>query len=95
MRTFTLLRLDDPSGVSGTGTVAEGVEFSDGRCALRWVAPGVPSGTGTYDSIQDVLCIHGHGGATRVVWTEDASRQPTPLTRVAEIMGVSPSTRFS
>jgi hypothetical protein len=75
MRTFTLFRHHDVSGVSGTGTVAEGVVFSDGRCALRWVAPDVPSGTGTYDSIGDVIRIHGHRGATSVVWrNEDAPR---------------------
>jgi hypothetical protein len=72
MRTFILLRHHDASGVSGTGTVAEGVEFSDCRCALRWVAPNAPASTGTYDSIEDVVRIHGHGGATSVVWTVEA-----------------------
>jgi hypothetical protein len=72
MRTFILLRHHDASGVSGTGTVAEGVEFSDCRCALRWVTPDAPASTGTYDSIEDVLRIHGHGGATSVVWTVEA-----------------------
>jgi hypothetical protein len=73
MRTFTLLRHHDVSEVSGTGTVAEGVVFSDGRCALRWCAPDVPAGTGTYDSIEDVIRIHGHGGATSVVWRTEAA----------------------
>jgi len=34
-RPFVLRRLVDETGVSGTGVVAEGVEFSDGTVALR------------------------------------------------------------
>ena len=34
-RRFLLLREEDISGVSGTGIVAEGIEFYDGVCALR------------------------------------------------------------
>ena len=38
MRVFALIRDVDVSGVSGTGVVAEGVQFSDGTCVLRWTA---------------------------------------------------------
>ena len=31
MNSFILRRLEDVSGVSGTGVVAEGVEFSNGK----------------------------------------------------------------
>jgi hypothetical protein len=37
-RPFVLRRLVDETGVSGTGVVAEGVEFSDGTVALRWLS---------------------------------------------------------
>ena len=37
MRLFKLQRKVDCSGVSGTGVVAEGVEFDDGQVALRWL----------------------------------------------------------
>ena len=67
-RLFELHRDHDVSGVSGTGVVAEGVEFSDGTCVVRWRS-GVGS-TGVWHSIKDVEAIHGHGGATRVVWLE-------------------------
>jgi hypothetical protein len=36
MRRFRLQRLEDESGVSGVGYVAEGCESTDGRVALRW-----------------------------------------------------------
>lgn len=66
MRTFTLQRDTDVSGVSGTGRVAEGVQFSDGVCVIRWY--GVHQSTVVWPSIESVEAIHGHGGATRIVW---------------------------
>ena len=70
MRLFMLVRDEDVTGVSGTGTVAEGVEFSDGRVALRWIV-GEHRSTVIWDSIESVTEIHGHNGATRLVWTSD------------------------
>lgn len=67
LRTFELHRTHDVTGVSGAGIVAEGVQFSDGRCAYRW--RGELATTVTADSIADVERIHGHEGRTRVVWT--------------------------
>ena len=64
-----LQRDEDETGISGTGQVAEGVEFTDGRVALHWTA-GTHRSTVTWDSIYDVEVIHGHGGRTRVVWVD-------------------------
>lgn len=66
MRTFHLQREHDPSGVSGEGIVAEGIEFSDGSCAMRWLVS--PGGLCVYGSVVDLLAVHGHGGASRVVY---------------------------
>jgi hypothetical protein len=55
------------TGVSGTGTVAEGVEFSDGTVVLKWCV-GDHRSTVFWDSITDVEAIHGHDGRTQVVW---------------------------
>lgn len=63
---FRLVRDRDVSGVSGTGLVAWGVRFPDGRVATRWHAEIAQ--TCTWDSIEHVEAIHGHGGATRVEW---------------------------
>jgi hypothetical protein len=68
MRTFVLQRKSDPSGVSGIGIVAEGVEFTDGKVALRWIAGDYRS-TVIWDDMASVEVIHGHHGATRVQWT--------------------------
>lgn len=65
MRLFELHRSEDVSGSSGTGIVAEGVIFTDGRVAMRWLTP--PCSTQNYDSIHDLERIHSHEGRTRVV----------------------------
>ena len=38
MRIFHFFRHEDASGVGGTGVVAEGVEFTNGWCAVRWLS---------------------------------------------------------
>lgn len=68
-RRFVLERAEDISGVSGVGTVAEGIVFSDGRVALRWVV-GEHRSTVTWDSIESVEKVHGHNGATAVRWVD-------------------------
>lgn len=70
MMLFSLVRDEDETGISGTGKVAEGIEFTDGRVALRWCV-GHSRSTTIWDSIDDVNAIHGHGGKTRVVWHKD------------------------
>lgn len=69
MRMFRLLRRQDASGVSGTGQIAEGIEFSDGTVALRWTGRPYVS-TVFYDSIRAVEAIHGHGARTRIIWND-------------------------
>lgn len=67
-RRFRLMRHEDVSGVSGTGPVAEGVQFTDGAVALRWY--GDYPTTTVWDGIDSVIAIHGHGGATEVEWLD-------------------------
>lgn len=68
MKTFVLKRDIDETGVSGTGIVAEGVQFTDGNCAMRWLTE--TASTGFYASIEDLVFIHGHAGKTKVVFNE-------------------------
>ena len=62
---FYLERDEDVAGVSGTGRIAHGVMFDDGRVALRWLTER--ASTATYDHLVDVWRIHGHEGKTRLV----------------------------
>lgn len=70
MRRFYLQRKEDISGMSGTGKVAEGVEWSNGRVAIIWLSSS-PS-TGQYDSITALETIHTHNGKhdTKIVWVD-------------------------
>lgn len=66
MRRFSLIRHQDVTGVSGTGRVAEGVQFTDGVVAIRWF--GNNPSTALWQSIEAAMAIHGHGGATELRW---------------------------
>lgn len=67
-RAFHLVRDVDETGVSGTGVVAEGVEFSDGVVALRWPSRWPTSVVFHERGMESVEAIHGHGGKTRIVF---------------------------
>ena len=68
MKTFKLVREEDVSGVSGTGTVAEGVQFEDGQCVISWLSH--VHSIAIYPNVLQLEKIHGHEGRTRVVWDE-------------------------
>ena len=64
MQLLKLVRKEDPSGTSGLGHVAEVVVFSSGACVLSWLTR--PTSLGLYNSLEDMMLIHGHGGRTVV-----------------------------
>ncbi|SDM47213.1 hypothetical protein SAMN04487981_101632 [Streptomyces sp. cf386] len=68
-RLFHLQRDHDVSGVSGTGRVANGVLWPDGTVSLRWI--GERPSTVHWDRLADAEHVHGHGGATRIVWADE------------------------
>ena len=72
MKMFYLKRVEDESGVSGTGRIAQGFIFDNGKVALTWLSEH-PSVT-VYDSIGEVTAVHGHGGKTEVVMEPDFKR---------------------
>ena len=67
-RLFALVRTDDVSGVSGTGRVADGVQWPDGTVTMRWRT--TKATTVGADCIEDVVEIHGHDGRTTVAWSD-------------------------
>jgi hypothetical protein len=66
-RLFQLVRHTDVSGVRGTGTLADGVEWPDGAVILRWRGrwPVTSVWEGGLDAL---LAVHGQGGRTQVHW---------------------------
>ncbi len=75
-RTFHLQRDTDVTGVSGTGIVADGVEFPDGTAVLRW--RGEHASTVVWPSVATALTVHGHDGATRLVWADSDAAKAMP-----------------
>lgn len=69
IRRFIMIRSKDLTGISGTGVVAEGAVFSDGLSILRWLRS--PFALGVYPSLDDLITVHGHGGASQVVFMDE------------------------
>lgn len=69
IRRFVLMRNIDITGISGTGLVAWGVQFPDGKVVTRW--NGTVAQTCVWDSIADVEAIHGHNGSTEIKWLDE------------------------
>ncbi|MFJ5804835.1 hypothetical protein [Streptomyces sp. NPDC093093] len=74
-RPFVLVRDTDVSGVSGTGVVANGIQWPDGQAAIHWTGSPFPTTTPHPQGMESVTAVHGHGGATRVVWEPAAIPQ--------------------
>ena len=69
LRRFYFQRDIDETGISGTGKVAEGVVFPNGKCAFSWntkIASVV-----IYDSIEDAITVHSHGGKTKIIFVDE------------------------
>lgn len=69
MRRFVLKRNKDISGNSGTGVVAEGVLFSSGWVSMTWLSH--LNTVTVYHSMEVVRRLHGHDGATEVLWIDE------------------------
>lgn len=75
IRRFQLIRTQDVTGVSGTGLVAEGVQFSDGVAVVRWCV-GDHRSTVVWESVDAALAVHGHGGNTVLKWLDQPHAGP-------------------
>lgn len=76
-RLFRLVRHHDITGVSGTGMVAWGVQFPNGKVVLVWNTdtPAVA----VWDSLEAMLEVHGHQGSTVVEWLDTPPVVVRPL----------------
>lgn len=89
MKIFYLNRNEDESGISGTGRVAQGFIFDNGKVAVTWLSEH-PSVT-VYDSIGEVHAIHGHGGKTEVIMEPDYKKAFGELKSFVENFNLSDS----
>ena len=58
MRSFSLSRGEDSSGISGTGMVLEGVVFSTGVVVVHWLTPAPRGSMAFFDTMEQFLSIH-------------------------------------
>ncbi|MFF3884092.1 hypothetical protein [Streptomyces sp. NPDC001914] len=81
LATFRVYRDRDVSGISGTGVIAEGCQFSTGWVVTHWLDQPPMNEPKTdvwyHKGTGPITKVHGHGGATRIVWTseEDQARR--------------------
>jgi len=76
IRTFTVCRINDESGVSGTGIVIEGITLATGQCVVHWLYP-IPRGSiAIFDSISDFATVHikPHPGNETIITYEDGEQ---------------------
>jgi hypothetical protein len=65
IKEFYLKRVEDETGISGTGVVARGVILPSGSVCMEWST--FHSSICLYKNISDVEAIHGHHGKTLVI----------------------------
>jgi hypothetical protein len=63
---YEMWRRHDVSGISGKGRVAFLTEYPGGKVTLAWCSGEVHS-VSVYDSLDELMQIHGHDGATVLV----------------------------
>ncbi|MFF1498679.1 hypothetical protein ACFVZR_02075 [Streptomyces sp. NPDC058316] len=77
-RRFVLRRSVDVSGISGLGDVADGVLWPDGTASVRWRGEH-PSSVFWDRGRTSVELIHGHSGATGIVFLDSADEPAAPV----------------
>lgn len=68
MKMFQLLRLEDVSGVSGCGKVAEGCLFDTGEAVVHWL--GNHGSINIYKCLDDIIWVHGHNNKTKIIFED-------------------------
>jgi len=58
IRSFTVCRQHDQTGVSGEGVIIEGVVLASGHCIIHWLFPPPRGGIAIFDSLEDFLEVH-------------------------------------
>jgi hypothetical protein len=76
IRTFTVCRVNDESGVSGTGVVIEGITLATGQCVVHWLYPTPRGSIAIFDSISDFATVHikPHPGNETIITYEDGEQ---------------------
>lgn len=58
IRSFTVCRHHDETGISGEGVVIEGALLATGQCIVHWLYPPPRGGIAIFDSMSDFIKVH-------------------------------------
>jgi len=77
IRTFTVARQYDETGVSGEGVVIEGVTLATGQCVAHWLFPPPRGSIAVFDSMSDFITVHirPHPGNQTIITYDDGEQE--------------------
>ncbi|MBM08054.1 MAG: hypothetical protein CMF69_00520 [Magnetovibrio sp.] len=80
IKSFTVCRQSDETGISGEGIVIEGVVLATGQCVIHWLYPPPRGGIAIFDSMEDFLKVHviPHPGNKTIITFEDGEQRTYP-----------------
>ncbi len=76
VRPFYLFRHSDVNGMSGTGVVAVGVVWPNGKAHMQWVS--FKSSFEIHENVENLIEIHGHNGATELIYGDPPCEDKEP-----------------
>tara|TARA_B100000212_G_scaffold299014_1_gene243509 strand:- start:299 stop:676 length:378 start_codon:yes stop_codon:yes gene_type:complete len=76
IRTFTVCRQSDQTGISGEGVVIEGATFATGHTVIHWLTPAPRGSIAFFDAFDDFLKIHikPHPANNTIITFEDGEQ---------------------
>jgi hypothetical protein len=77
IRTFTVCRRSDETGISGEGIVIEGVTLATGQCIVHWLYPTPRGGIAIFDSMTDFIKVHieSHPSNKTIITYQDGEQE--------------------
>jgi hypothetical protein len=77
IRTFTVCRQSDETGVSGEGVVIEGAKLATGQAIIHWLYPPPRGGIAVFDSMDDFIKVHilPHPANKTIITYEDGEQE--------------------
>ena len=88
IRTFTVARQYDETGVSGEGVVIEGVTLATGQCIAHWLFPPPRGSIAVFDSMSDFITVHirPHPSNRTIITYDDGEQERFGLFNDEEIL---------
>ena len=89
IRTFTVKRQNDSTGVSGTGIVIEGTVHATGQAVVHWLYPPPRGSFAIFDTFEDFIKVHvgPHPSNETIITFDDGEQKiyPPPRKKESEV----------